>query len=310
MASCCPLVTIITPTYNRASYLAETIDSVLAQDYRPIEYIVLDDGSTDNTEEILGGYGDRIRWVKHPNMGEVATVNRGFSLANGEIVAVVNSDDPLLPHAISRAVEVLERNPDILVAYPDWVSIDARSIAQRCIRVPDYDYMHMVRRFQCIVGPGAFIRREAIEKTGGRDESYRFVSDLEFWLRLGLIGPFMRIPEPLATFRVHSESTSVCLQGQRLVDEHIRLARDFYSRPEVPRQVRAVRGEAMSWAYYYAGLAAGPDHKLAWKCFRKAVSGHLPSCAAKWRLLVLLVVPRKFHRRIRGIWWRFRAVAR
>ena len=84
-----PLVTVITPAYNRASYLVETIESVLGQDYPRLEYIVLDDGSTDNTREVLGKYEGRIIWETHPNMGETRTVNKGFGLARGEIVVVV-----------------------------------------------------------------------------------------------------------------------------------------------------------------------------------------------------------------------------
>src|SRR6476620_5979365 len=79
-----PLVTFITPTYNAAHFLPETIDSILVQTYPNIEYIVLDDGSTDNTVEILKSYGDRIMWESHPNMGETRTINKGYSMAKGD----------------------------------------------------------------------------------------------------------------------------------------------------------------------------------------------------------------------------------
>src|SRR5882762_9777707 len=108
-----PLVTIITPTYNRADLLMETIESVLSQDYPNIEYIVLDDGSTDGTEEKVKGQrskfkSDKVfRFYSQENKGETKTVNRGFSLASGEIICVVSSDDPLLPGAVSAAVSFL-----------------------------------------------------------------------------------------------------------------------------------------------------------------------------------------------------------
>ena len=79
-----PLVSFITATYNTAPYLRETIDSILAQTYPNIEYIVLDDGSTDDTLNILKSYGDRIQWESHPNMGETRTVNKGFDMAKGD----------------------------------------------------------------------------------------------------------------------------------------------------------------------------------------------------------------------------------
>ena len=198
-----PLVSIVTPAYNRASYLDETIQSVLSQDYPNIEHIVLDDGSTDNTREVLEKYTGRIIWETHPNMGETRTVNKGWSMAHGEIVAVVNSDDPLLPGAVSAAAAFLQTHPDILVAYPDWDFIDPDSNVTGHHQVPEYDYLHMLRRHHCSVGPGAFIRRQAFELAGMRDPEFRYVADFEYWLRLGLYGKFARIPKTLATFRVH-----------------------------------------------------------------------------------------------------------
>ena len=305
-----PLVSIITPTYNRAKYLEETIDSILSQDYPRIEYIVLDDGSTDGTPEVLARYGSRIRWETHPNMGETQTVNQGFALARGDIVAVVNSDDPLLPGAVRAAVEVFLERPDVLVAYPDWLTIDAESKAVRTIQVPDFDYTFMVRRFRCIVGPGAFMRRSAVERVGGRDGRYRYVADFDFWLRLGLLGPFARIPRVLATFRVHADSTSVAQQGRAMAEEHVELARQFFGRPDLPPSIRRLEREARSFAFYYAGLAASPPSFLSWGYFVKAVAAHPMSALLKWRLLALLVVPRRLQGMVRSLWWRVQAAAR
>ena len=305
-----PLVSIITPAYNRAKYLEETIDSVLSQDYPRIEYIVLDDGSTDGTPEVLARYGSRIRWETHPNMGETRTVNRGFTLARGDIVAVVNSDDPLLPGAVRAAVEVFLERPDVLVAYPDWLTIDAQSETVRAILVPDYDYASMVRRFRCVVGPGAFMRRSAVERVDGRDSRYRYVADFDFWLRLGLLGPFTRIPRVLATFRVHPDSTSVAQRGQAMAEEHVQLARQFFGRPDLPPSIRRLEREARSFAFYYAGLAASPPSFLSWGYFVKAVASHPMSVLLKWRLLALLVVPRWLQGTVRSLWWWVQAAAR
>ena len=154
---CDPPVTIITPTNNRAFYLKETIESILGQDYPHIDYLVLDDGSTDDTRELLQRYEGRLRWQWHPNMGEQRTVNKGFSLARGKYVAVVNSDDPLRPEAIRAAVELLEARPELVVAYPDWDIVDSANRIVRTIRVPEYDYRRMLLFHDCLVGPGAVI---------------------------------------------------------------------------------------------------------------------------------------------------------
>lgn len=305
-----PLVSIITPAYNRAGYLSETIDSILGQDYPRIEYIVLDDGSTDDTESLLSRYVGRIVAASHPNMGQTQTVNRGFALAHGDILAVVNSDDPLLPGAVSEAVAFLERNPDVLVAYPDWYSIGPHGEKQRLIHVPEHDFERMVRRQCCYIGPGAFFRRQAVEVSGGWDPEFRHLADLDFWLRVGFLGPFARIPQTLATFRVHDDSASVALQGRVLALQQVGIVRKLFSRTDLPVRIRRLRREAFSWAFYYAGVAAGPPRGLAWGYFLRALVTHPPSAFRKWRLLVLLVVPRRLQGAVRSLWWRVQAAFR
>jgi glycosyltransferase involved in cell wall biosynthesis len=290
-----PLVTIITPAYNRAAYLDETIQSVLKQDYPHIEYIVLNDGSTDNTEEVLQKYASGLTWETHPNMGETRTVNKGLAMAHGDILAVVNSDDPLLPGAVSAAVSFLQSHPDIIVAYPDWDYIGPDSKVTGHIQVPEYDYLFMVRRHHCSVGPGAFIRRKALEFAVGRDPEYKYVADFEYWLRLGLFGKFARIPRTLATFRVHPDSVSISAKGKAMADEHIRLIRKYYSRPDLPPEVLQLRREAFCWAYLVAGITAGSNRWVAIGCYFKALLYYPPSLfqnLGEWQSILVALMPK------------------
>jgi GT2 family glycosyltransferase len=303
-----PLVSIITPAFNRAPFLIETIESVLAQAYPHIEYIVLDDGSTDNTRQVLSGYDGRIVWESHPNMGETRTVNKGIEMAHGEIVAIVNSDDPLLPGAVGKAVPFLQEHPEALVAYPDWNYIDANSKPTGRIQVPDYDYLYMVRRHHCSVGPGAFIRKEAFALAGLRDPEFRYVGDFEFWLRLGLHGPFARIPETLATFRLHSTSASLACQGRAMAVEHIRLVEKYYSMPGLPSEVLAIRREAFAWAYYIAGITAGRDRHTARRCYACAILYHPRSILPQWKQLLFGSAPAPLARCAGRAFQVFRAV--
>jgi len=121
-------------------------------------------------------------------MGETRTVNKGFGMAHGDIVAVVNSDDPLLPGAVSTAVAFMQSHPDVLVAYPDWDMIGPESELIRHIQVREYDYLYMLKRHDCTPGPGAFIRRKAFGVAGMRDPEFLYVRDFESWLRLGSLG--------------------------------------------------------------------------------------------------------------------------
>lgn len=267
-----PLVSIVTAAYNAALYIGETVESVLAQDYPRLEYIVLDDGSTDETHEVLMRYAGRISSERHENMGETRTVNRGFSLAHGDIVGVVSADDPLLPGAVNAAVERFAKNPDVIVVYPDWEMIDANGEVIDHIVTFDYSYRNMVRWHHCFPGPGTFIRKDVIVKVGGRDPAFRYVADFDFWLHAGLLGPFARLPQTLARYRHHSASASVGQLGPRMAGEHIYMMNKFYSHPDLPQDIRRLRREAYSSAYWIAGVVVGGEHPRARRMyFRKAL---------------------------------------
>ena len=269
-----PLVSIITPAYNRASFLHDTIQSVLKQDYPQIEYIVLDDGSTDGTRQVLARYSWRLIWETHANMGEARTVNKGWSMAHGEIVAVVNSDDPLLPGAVSEAVAFMQAHPDVLVAYPDWNMIGPDSKVIRHMQVLEYDYLYMLKRHYPMPGPGAFIRRKAFDLTGMRDPEFKYVADFEYWLRLGSYGKFARMPKTLATWRTHPDAATLSHRGLDMAHEHIRLIEKFYSNPELPAEVRSVRAEAYSWAYLTAAITCRSARREALKFLLRSMLYH------------------------------------
>ena len=110
----------MTPTFDRADLLAKTIDSVLAQSFQDFEYLMIDDGSTDGTRELVAEYRERIRYLYHENVGEAASINRGWREARGEYFAVVSSDDPVLADWLEVAVHFMDEHPEVLVAYLDW----------------------------------------------------------------------------------------------------------------------------------------------------------------------------------------------
>ncbi len=204
-----PLVSIVTPSYNQAAFLAATLDSILAQDYPNIEFIVIDDGSTDSTPDVLNSYTGRVKWERHANAGQSRTLNRAWANARGEYLGYLSSDDLLLPHAVSRLVAALQTHPNALVAYCDFDLIDSKGQRTGVVRSPDYDYRRMVEELICPPGPGALFRRSLFDRIGGWNENLRKIPDFEYWLRAGRIGSFVRIPEVLAQYRVHEQSTAI-----------------------------------------------------------------------------------------------------
>jgi len=226
-----PLVSIVTPAYNQAEYLAATIESVLAQDYPGIEYIVVDDGSPDDTLAMARRYeGERVRVLAQANAGQAATLNRAWGLARGEILAYLSSDDRLCPGAVSTMVKALEGRPEMAVAYCDFWIIDPVGRRLRISRTPEYDARALREELICQPGPGAFFRRRVFESTGGWDVRRRQVPDFEFWLRAAREGDFLRVPEVLAEYRIHKGSASFMAMSPERADEIVEVIRCYWDR--------------------------------------------------------------------------------
>lgn len=287
-------VSIITPTYNRAELLPETIESVLGQDYPHLEYLILDDGSSDGTRDVLARYGDRIRTEFHPNMGETRTVNKGFEMVTGDIVCVVSSDDPLLPGAVSAVVRAFEAHPEAVAVYPDWATIDERGNVLREERLEAYDLETMLLKLNWGIGPGAFFKRDALAHVGVRDTRYTYCGDMEFWVRMAAHGPLVHVPEVLATHRVHGGSASVSQRGHKMGTEWIDVFRRTLSHAELPVRLRREKHRILGAAYRIAAMHYGAGDPELVRRYRKRSLVH--------RLIYAARNPRQYLRRaIRGV---------
>lgn len=204
-----PLVTLVTPAYNQGGFLAATIDSVLAQDYPAIEYIVLDDGSTDNTPEVLKAYHGRIRCERHANMGQSATLNKGWAMANGAYLGYLSADDLLLPDSISKLVQGFESQPDAVLTYGNFNLIDAGGRMVKALESPVFSLRELTEDLICHVGVGALFKRRVFQECGGWNSDLRKIPDFEYWLRACKIGTFHHVGSLVGLYRVHEESTAI-----------------------------------------------------------------------------------------------------
>jgi glycosyltransferase involved in cell wall biosynthesis len=267
-----PWVSIVIPAYNHAAYLPEAIDSVLAQSYGQVEAIVLDDGSTDDTRGVLARYTGRVIWETQPNMGQAATLNKGWRMARGTILAYLSADDRLEKDAASEAVRVLTERPDAVVCYPDFALIDPRSRTIRNVDAGAIDYRDMLLKVRCPIGPGAFFRRVVLERAGGWNASYRQMPDYDFWLRAGLLGAFVHIPRVLAGFRVHEQSQTFSrTTPERAMEPRVILSA-FFARPALPEDIARLDRRAQSSAAIVSAqlhVRAG-RHREAYACLRDA----------------------------------------
>jgi glycosyltransferase involved in cell wall biosynthesis len=198
-----PLVSIIIPTYNRAWIVRDAIDSVLGQTYADFELIVVDDGSTDRTPQILDAYGDRLRVIRQANQGVSAARNRGIGESSGPLIALLDSDDLWLPGKLSVQVDFFRKHPAALICQTDeiWIRNGLQVNPGKRHRKPSG--MIFERSLElCLVSPSAVMfRRELIEKVGLFDESLPACEDYDLWLRVGCRFPVHLIGRPLTIKR-------------------------------------------------------------------------------------------------------------
>ncbi len=254
-----PLVTIITPTFNRAAFLRETIKSVLDQNYKNIEYIILDGNSYDNTKEVVSEFGKKIIFDSHENRGEQYAVNKGLKMAKGELIGVVNSDDPILPGAIKEIVKTFQENPKTIGVYSDWIKINEKGKEIEKMVLPDYSLSNMLKMHNMTPGPATFFRKEAVKKLKKRDDNFRYVSDFDFILRAALLGDFKRIPKFLATFRIHPGAATLKNKGLKMSLEHIRLINKVFSMSGLPKEIESIRPQAYAKACEAARICRGDN---------------------------------------------------
>lgn len=204
-----PLVSIVTPSFNQAEFLEATIQSVLEQSYPRIEYIVVDGGSTDGSQAIIERYSDRLsRWVSESDSGQADAINKGFSLAHGEILAWLNSDDTYLPGAVEEAVRFLTAHPEIGMFYGHayYMDQDGRRMAE--YPSAETDHKGLRRGVNTIPQQSTFFRRKVWEMVGPLDPSIFYAMDYDLWVRISEVTSIAYHPHPLAQFRIHDASKS------------------------------------------------------------------------------------------------------
>lgn len=299
-----PLVSIVTTSYDQAAYLEETLRSVLEQDYEPLEYLVIDDGSTDGSPEIVRRYADRLAWHElGENRGQATALNRAFEHARGDLLGFVSSDDTLLPGAVARLAAEFERNSELLLAYggADYVDAEGRRLGP----VPslDWDLARFARTgIQPVPQPASLWSRRAWELAGPFEERSWALFDTELYLRIGAAGHVVRVPETLAAFRLHPESKQLS-RRVRMAEECVRFADEFYGGPALPAPLRpyARAGRGAFYRRAALGFYAAGEIARARRLFLRSLAlsprGVQRKQAAR---LVRTLVPERLVRRRRA----------
>lgn len=259
-----PLVSIITPSYNQGKFIEETIQSVLTQDYPYIEYIVVDGGSTDNTLEILKKYRDRLKWISEPDRGQSDALNKGFAMAQGDILAWLNSDDTYLPGAISKIVNYIREHPSANLVYGRTLLIDETGKVVGVAETGPADYEKLAV-LNLICQPSTFFRKEAWDEAGGVNPQLRYTMDHDLWIRMAKKTSLDYIEEFLSTYRLHGESKTMS-----------------------PRHAVEFNKEILDTIMKYYNWA--PLNRVYVYCYHRLKSGTHPRIAEKSTLIALLSV--------------------
>jgi glycosyltransferase involved in cell wall biosynthesis len=202
-------VSIVTPSYNQARYLEQTICSVLNSTPGPFEYFVIDGNSSDSSVEIIKKHEAHLtNWVSEKDNGQAEAINKGLSQAHGEIIAWINSDDYYLPGALQHAIHAFEQNPDTGLVYGNVLSVDAAGNSFNLQTFKPFNIVDLMS-FQIISQPAVFMRRSVLEQAGLLDPGYHFLLDHHLWLRMAILAPIVFIPETLAAARYHAEAKNL-----------------------------------------------------------------------------------------------------
>ena len=208
-----PRVSVLLPAYNNEAYLGPAIESVLCQSYADFELLVVDDGSTDGSREIIARYArddTRIRPTMCAHRGFVATLNEGLSQARGEYVARMDHDDIALPERLARQVEWLRADPACVVVGTSFIAIDDRGRPRRthhCL-INDTTIRRGLALDPCIPHPTAMLRRSALIAVGGYRPGYVAAEDYDLWRRVAHLGRLHNLEEPLLLYRETAASMS------------------------------------------------------------------------------------------------------
>lgn len=217
-----PLVSVLMPAYNAERYVAEAVESILAQTFTDFEFLIIDDGSTDRTRAILERFAardDRIRLVSRPNTGHVVALNQMLANARGKLLARMDADDVALPDRFAAQVKFLRDHPEVVCVGGHYQVIDAKG-RPLWINTPperDEEIQRMALSGRCPINhPSVMMRARVARDVGGYREEMIVAQDLDLWLRMGERGQLANLPKVVLRYRLHDRSVSEMRQHQQI----------------------------------------------------------------------------------------------
>jgi len=296
-----PLISVLMPVYNGRAYVVAAIESILGQSLGDFEFIIVDDGSTDGSAELLQNAADRyerIKVISQANAGLSAALNKGLSVARGSLIARMDADDVALPERFEKQVAFLELNPNHVAVGSKVLLIDPEGAALAemgsLYNHEQIDQAHLRGNTgSYITHPAAMIRRDAIDKVGGYRKEFEPAEDLDLFLRLAEVGRLANLPEVLLKYRQHPASIGYTRRKQQLLQAH-RAAREACERRgismkavDVPVAGEENRVELSRSSNYrrWAWWALGAGHVATARKYALASVRRDPFAPESWKVM-------------------------
>ena len=205
-----PLISVVTPSFNRARFLEATIQSVLSQGYPRLEYIIVDGGSQDESVGIIKSYKNKLSWwVSEKDEGQTDALNKGFAHASGDVFAWLNSDDTYKPGVLLAVAQLMQEFPEIGLIYggADYINEAGQTIGR--FPAAQTDYRRLRQGYVHIPQQAAFFRGDLWRALGPLDPSFYFAMDYDLWLRIASHAKVKYVPQTWANFRLHSAGKTI-----------------------------------------------------------------------------------------------------
>lgn len=286
-----PLVSVVTPTYNRADFIAKAIDSVLAQSYGHFEMIIVDDGSQDNTRELIEAYDDpRISYHYQENQGQSIARNRGISLSQGEFICFLDSDNLWFPDKLEKGLAGFQRYPEADIVYGDCVSIDEQGseISRENMRRYSGRIAALMLKDNFISMNTTMTRRRCFDEMGGFSNKDRYAEDYGLWLKFSTRYRFQYVPEYMAYYRIMDDQLSSdkihrFMANEKIVLEFLHQYPDAVTRSEARE---GLSGFYLRKARYFASVK---NRSESYPAIARAIYNQ-PLSLSVWRGLAKVLI--------------------
>jgi glycosyltransferase involved in cell wall biosynthesis len=285
------LVSIITPSFNQAAFLEQTMRSVLEQDHPHIEYLVVDGASTDNSVDIIRKYESKLTWwVSEKDSGQADAINKGFARATGEVIAWLNSDDYYLAGAVGAAVKIFEEHPEVVLVYGNMLSVDEDGKTFNTLNYKQLTLEDLLC-FQIIGQPAVFMRRSALQAAGKLDPTFHFMLDHHLWIRIAQQGEILHVEQTWAAARYHAEAKNIA-KAAEFGRDAFRILDWAKAQPELAPTLARISNRARASANRVDAryLLDGGQPASALSAWMRALFIHPPTALARMNIFVSAIL--------------------